>query len=161
MKGLRELLSCVSKKTLIGIRCLTINTRANMVVIVSSVITRIFLTLCNVGQSYFNLFDKDTHDLFMLWIMLICQLYHVLLLLLFDLLLLLLDYSFIFCLSFVWLLFHSIIVLDSVFMVHYSLENIQFWCWIVFQIFWSRCIWYHYHLCKSINILHQTAPSLS
>jgi hypothetical protein len=42
MKGFYELLSWVSKKALVGIRCLTINTQANRVVIVSSVITRIF-----------------------------------------------------------------------------------------------------------------------
>jgi hypothetical protein len=43
---------------------LNINTRSNRVVLFSSVITRIFLTLCNVGRSHFNLFNKDTHDLF-------------------------------------------------------------------------------------------------
>ncbi len=80
-----------------GIRCLTINTWANRVVIVSSVITRIFSTLCNIGQSHFNMFNKDIHDLFRLCIVLVCQSYRVLLLLLFDLLLLLFDYSFGFC----------------------------------------------------------------
>ncbi len=43
---------------------LTINTRSNRVVIFSFVITRIFLTLCNAGRSHFNLFNKDTLDLF-------------------------------------------------------------------------------------------------
>jgi hypothetical protein len=85
MKGFYELLSWVSKKALVGRRCLTINTKAKRVVIVSSIITRIFLTLCIVGQSHFNLFNKDTRDLFILCIMLVCQLYRVLLLLLFNL----------------------------------------------------------------------------
>jgi hypothetical protein len=40
-----NLLSWVGKEALVGIRCLTINTLANRVVIVSSVIARIFLTL--------------------------------------------------------------------------------------------------------------------
>jgi hypothetical protein len=42
MKGFCELLSWVSTKALVGMRCLTINTRADRVAI-SSVITRIFL----------------------------------------------------------------------------------------------------------------------
>jgi hypothetical protein len=60
-----------SKKALASIRCLIINTRANRVAIVCSVITRIFLPYANVGRSPFNLFDKDTCDLFMLWTMLV------------------------------------------------------------------------------------------
>ncbi len=66
-------------------------------------------------------FNKDTHDLFMLCIMLICQLYRVLLLLLFDLLLSLFDLFIRLCSSFVQLLFHSIILSDSTFIVHCSL----------------------------------------
>jgi hypothetical protein len=46
MKGFYELLSWLGNEALVGIKCLTINTRANRVVVVSSVITRIFLTLC-------------------------------------------------------------------------------------------------------------------
>jgi hypothetical protein len=42
MKGFYVLLSWVSTKALVGIRYLTINTRSNRVVIISSVITRIF-----------------------------------------------------------------------------------------------------------------------
>jgi hypothetical protein len=61
MEGFYELLSWVNKKALVAIRCLTINTWANRVVIVSSVITRIFVTLYNVGQSsHFNLYNKDS-----------------------------------------------------------------------------------------------------
>jgi hypothetical protein len=41
---------------------LTINTRSNRVVIISSVITRILLTLCNTGTVTFQPFNKDTHD---------------------------------------------------------------------------------------------------
>jgi hypothetical protein len=71
MKGFYEAPSWVSKKALVGIRCLTINTRANRVVIVSSVITRIFLTLCNIGWSHFI-----STCLIMLCITLVCQLYY-------------------------------------------------------------------------------------
>ncbi len=42
MKGFCELLCWVSTKALSNIRCLTMNTRSNRVVIISSVITRIF-----------------------------------------------------------------------------------------------------------------------
>jgi hypothetical protein len=52
-----ELLSRVSTKALVNIRYLTINTQSNRVAIVSSVITRIFLTLCNAGRSHLNLFQ--------------------------------------------------------------------------------------------------------
>jgi hypothetical protein len=53
-------------------------------------------------------------------------------------------------------------------------EKIQFWSWTVFHVFRSRsstrCTCstlvpaeqeYRQHLCKSINIIHQTAPTLS
>jgi hypothetical protein len=62
------------EEALVGIRCLTINTRANRVVIVCSVITKIFWPYASIGLSHFNLFNKDTCDLFMLRIMLVCQL---------------------------------------------------------------------------------------
>ncbi len=71
-----------------------------------------------------------------------------------SILLLLFNYScccLIFCSSFV----HSILLR---FIVHCSWEK------IVFQVFRSYCTWitcHHHHLCKSINIIHQTAPSLS
>jgi hypothetical protein len=53
---------------------LTSNTRSNRVVIISSVITRIF-KLCSIpGRSHFILFNKDTRDLFMLCIMCLWQL---------------------------------------------------------------------------------------
>jgi hypothetical protein len=50
------------------------NTRSNRVVINSSVIIRILLTLCNTGTVTFQPFNKDTHDLFILCIMSMCQL---------------------------------------------------------------------------------------
>jgi hypothetical protein len=77
IKGFCELLCRVNIKALGNMQYLTINTRSNRVVIISSVITRIFLTLCNSGQSHFNLFKKDTRDLFMLCIVFMCQLYCV------------------------------------------------------------------------------------
>jgi hypothetical protein len=54
MKGFCELLSWVSTMALIGMRCLINNTWANRVAIVSSVITKIFLTLCNAWTVTFK-----------------------------------------------------------------------------------------------------------
>jgi hypothetical protein len=102
-------------------------------------------------STYFN---KDTPKLFMLCIMLICQSYSVLLLL-FDLFcccslihLSLFNFSSTFFSFdyFVWFNFHC------------SLQNIQFWSWIVFLVFQSH---YPSWPSESINIIHQTAPSLS
>jgi hypothetical protein len=115
---------------------LTINTRSNRVVIISSVITRIFFNSVQSLDGYISTcFNKDTHDLFMLCIMLVCQLYCVDLLLFFNLFYCCLTFIQ-FCSSFVRLLFSF----DS-FASHCSLfkEKIQFWSWIVFQVFWSCC----------------------
>ncbi len=162
MKGFCELLCWVSTKALGNIKYLTINTRSNRVVIISSVITRIFLTLCNARRSHFN---KDTRDLFMLCIMLVCQLYRVL----FDYCWFdyfsVVRFSFVFCSTFVFIQFFCSI------RFHCSLftrKNMQFWSWFVFQVFrsCSSSMW-STHNCatssssKSINIIHQTAPSLS
>jgi hypothetical protein len=48
---------------------LTFNTRSDRVVIISSIITRIFLTLCNTGTVTFQPVNKDTCDLFILCIL--------------------------------------------------------------------------------------------
>ncbi len=78
LKGFCGLLFEVSTKALGSMGYLTIITRSNRVVIVSSVTTRIFFEFCAMpGRSHFNLFNKDTHDLFMLCIVLMCQLYRV------------------------------------------------------------------------------------
>jgi hypothetical protein len=114
-------------------------------------------------------FNKDTFDLFMLCMVLICQLHHVFFyyccLIYFTVvrfILLLFDHSFVFYSSFVDFCSFDYFCFDSTFIVHCSLENIQFWSWIVFQVFRSRCTRsYHHHLCKSISIIHQTAQSLS
>jgi hypothetical protein len=55
MKGLCELLRWVSTKGLVTIRYLTINTQSNRVVIISSVITKIFYICSMPGRSHFNL----------------------------------------------------------------------------------------------------------
>ncbi len=65
---------------------LTINTRSDRVVIISPVITRIFFNSVQWLDGHISTyFNKDTCDLFMLCIVLMCQLYRVDLLLLFDL----------------------------------------------------------------------------
>jgi hypothetical protein len=56
-------------ETLSSMGYLTINTQSNRVVIISSVITRIFFNPVGVpGQSHFNHFNQDARDLFMLCI---------------------------------------------------------------------------------------------
>jgi hypothetical protein len=149
---LYEGLSWVGKEALVGIRCLTINTQSNRVVIVSSIITRISLTLCKYWTVTFQPISIKT-----LMIYLFCEqclsanYYCVLLLLLFYLLFI-----------FVRLLFSVFIQLFclykiSLFTVHR--KNIQFWSWIVFQVFRSRnCAT---SSSESINIIHHTAPSWS
>jgi hypothetical protein len=152
MKGFYELFSLLKKqKGPSSLKCLIINTRANRVVIVSSVITKIFSLYANVGRSHFNLFNKDTRDLFMLWIMLVASYCCLLLLLLFDYLFILVRL--LFSVSFNYFVWFYFIVQFSC-----SLVNIQFWSWIVFQVFWSR---WTSSSSKSINIIQQTAPSLS
>jgi hypothetical protein len=55
---------------------LTINTRSNRVEIISSVITRIFLSSVQCLDGHISTyFNKDTCDLFMLCMVLMCQLY--------------------------------------------------------------------------------------
>jgi hypothetical protein len=79
---------------------LTINTRSNRVVIISSVITRIFFNPVQCLDGHISTcFNKDTRDLFMLCIMLMCQ-YYCVDLLLFDLFCSLFDFSFTFCSTF-------------------------------------------------------------
>ncbi len=78
---------------------LTINTRSNRVVIISSVITRILFNSvqCRDGHisTYFN---KDTRDLFMLCIVLMCQLHRVAFIIVVHLFCSLFDFSLTFCL---------------------------------------------------------------
>ncbi len=79
MKGFCELLCWVSKRALGNMRYLTINTRSNRVVIISSVITRIFFNSAILDSNISTYVNKDTHDLFMLCIVIKCQLYIVVL----------------------------------------------------------------------------------
>ncbi len=87
-------------------------------------------------STYFN---KDTSDLFMLCIVLMCQLYCVLFIIVVRFILLLLDFHsslFDFCFYLILLLFHC-----SLFVV--QRKKIQFWSWIVFQVFRSCCTIVH------------------
>jgi hypothetical protein len=119
-----------SKKALVSIRCLTINTRANRVAIVYSVIARIFNPMQVLGSHISTLSNKDTCDLFcvvnnarsqLLWCIIV-------------------QLLFIFCSTFMQCLFDEIILFDLIllFSIHVHLVNIQFWSWIVFQVFRSR-----------------------
>ncbi len=110
------------------------------------------------GRSHFNLFNKDTRDLFMLRIVFMCQLncvvfYHCcsilscsILWLLFVYFVRFLTFPFIFCSTFVliWFFaFHCFVV---------QKKKIQFWSWIVFQVFRS---------CSTIVPTVQEIPSPS
>ncbi len=115
-----------SKKALVSIRCLTINTQANRVAIVCSIITWIFNLIQVLGGHISTLSNKDTCD-FCVWIMLVAN-----------------YYCLIYCSSFVRLscsaLFNEIILFDLIllFSFHVHPVNIQFWSWIVLQVFWSH-----------------------
>jgi hypothetical protein len=75
MKGFCELLCWVSTRALGNKGYLTINTRSNRVVFMCSLITRIFFNSVHcLGGHISTCFNKDTCDLFMLCIMLVCQL---------------------------------------------------------------------------------------
>ncbi len=159
MKGFYEILSWLGKEAVVGIRCLTIYTWANRVVIVSSVITRIFFNPMQVLDSHIStFFNKDTRDLFMLCIMLMCQLHRVLFYNCCSIILLLFDFHsllFIFCLTFV---FYSILLL---FIVHCFLFMRKLFNSDpgLYSRYFDPII--HHHISKSINIIHQTVTSLS
>ncbi len=111
-----------------------------------------------MGQSHFNLLNKDTCDLFILCILCLCQLS------LFVIYLLLLRYQslsiHLFCSCSIFI--YSLFDFCSLFIV--QKKKIQFWSWNVFQVFDPAVPvkqGYHHHLCESINIIHQTAPTLS
>ncbi len=57
------------------------------------------------GRSHFNLFNKDTRDLFMLCIVFMCHLYHVLFIAVVSLFCLLFDFHSFFCSTFVLIRF--------------------------------------------------------
>jgi hypothetical protein len=147
---------------------LTFNTRLNRVVIISS-----------QSQGYFNSVQyQDSHistySIKTLVIYLYCAYYALcqlsyslfiyfclLLIVVVNLFCSLLDFNLFFVFTFVSLF-------------KFKREKIQFWSWIVFQVFRScsstHCMCsttvpaeqeYYHHLCKSINIIHQTAPTLS
>jgi hypothetical protein len=132
---------------------LTINTRSNRVVIISSVITRIFFNSVQCLDGHISTcFNKDTRDLFMLCIMLVCQIHRVV---------------FYYCCSiFIQVLFvFCFIRFFCFFIVHCSREKIFNSDPGLYSRYFDSAVplykKYHHHLCKSINIIHQTAPTLS
>ncbi len=112
-------------------------------------------------STYFN---KDTHDLFMLCIVLMCQLYHIVFIIVVRFLCLLFEFSFIFCSTFVS--FDSFAFYCSLFKKKrfnsdpglYSRYFDPVVCEVPAVPLYKK---YHHHLCKSINIIHQTAPTLT
>ncbi len=125
------------------------------------------------GLSHFNLFNKDTRDLFMLYIMFMCQLYHALFyyccslfIIVVHLFCSLFDFRSLFCSTFVSFdsyAFHS-------FVVHCSKEKDSILILdcipgILIPLY-EKYLLYHCTRIpspssKSINIIHQTAPTLS
>jgi hypothetical protein len=107
-------------------------------------------------------FNKDTHDLFMLCRMRMCQLYRVVFYNCCLIHFIVVQLSFHFHSSFFQLLFSF----DSLlFIVRCSKEKIFNSDPGLYSRYFDPAVplyqKYHHHLCKSINIIHQTAPSLS
>ncbi len=102
-------------------------------------------------------FNKDTRDLFILCIVIVCQFSCIVLLLLFNLFGVVRLFIRLLFIFFVRLLFHSIILFDSTFIVHCSLEK--------YSILILDCIpgisIPTASKSESINIIHQTALFLS
>jgi hypothetical protein len=143
-------------------RYLTIITRSKRVAIISSIIIRIFFNSVQCLDGHISTcFNKDTCDLFMLCIMLICQLYRVDLLLLFNFFVVV-RLLFEFCSSFVQLLFSfdSFTFLCSLFVEKRFNSDLG-----LYSRYFDPAVPlyknHHHHLRKSINIIHQTAPTLS
>ncbi len=112
-------------------------------------------------STYFN---KDTRDLFMLCIMLVCQLNRVVFIIVVRFILLLFDFH----LSYLRLLFdfcfHSILLLYTVHCLLFKKKIFNSDPGLHSRYFDPAVPLYkkyHHHRCKSINIIHQTAPSLS
>ncbi len=111
-------------------------------------------------------FNKDTLDLFMLCIVLMCQLYRVVFYYCCSILLVLFIY-FVRCSTFPFIVCSTFVSFDSfafnLFIVHclkrkYSVLILDCIPGILILLYKN---YHHHHLCKSINIIHQTAPTLA
>jgi hypothetical protein len=120
------------------------------------------------GCSHFNLFNRDTRDLFILCIVLMCRLYRVVFYYCCSISLLLFVY-FVRCSTFPFICCSTFVSFDS-FAFHCSLlrcskrkdsililDCIPDISILLYPLYKN----YHHHLCKSINIIHQTALTLS
>jgi hypothetical protein len=142
---------------------LTINTWSNRVVIISSVITRIFLTLCNAWTVTFQTISIKTlviylcvHSThvpvisyrFIIVVFLFCSVF---------------DFLFTFCLTLFPLnsfAFSSFIALFKEKRFNYD-PGLYSRYFDPVQVPVVREVPVHHHLCSSINIIHQAAPTLS
>ncbi len=144
----------------------TVNTRSNRVVIISSVITRIFFNSVQCLDGHITTcFNKDTHDLFMLCIMLMCQLHHVVFYIVVRFIIVV-WFSFEFCSSFVQLLFSfdsfAFFSICSLFIVQkrkYSILMLDCIPGILIPLYVKNVFIIIY--ASQINIIHQTTPTLS
>ncbi len=162
-QGLCGLLVQVSTETLSGLDCLTFHTRSNRVAIISSVITRIFLTLCNTGTVTFQPVSIKT---IMIYIYCACVLVPVIyslslfviyllvpihLLFVVNLFCSLFDYLFYCCLFY----FSSILVLFVVQKEKRTILILNLCSGILIPLN------VHHHQYESIIIIQQTPPTLS
>jgi hypothetical protein len=146
---------------------LTINTRSNGVVIISSVITRIFQLCAMLGRSHLNFFNKDTYAFLILCKIFMCQLivhYLLLLFIIYRCCSFILFIVRLFRLSLFNFCSHSILLLSFThcFVVQKKRFNSDPG---LYSRYFDPAVpvvqEYPHHLCKSINIIHQTAPTLS
>jgi hypothetical protein len=109
------------------------------------------------GRSHLNLFNKDTRDFFILCIIFMCQL------IVHYLLLLVVIYH---CHSFILFVVRPSFVLCLTFVSLFIVQKKRFVsdpesCSRYFDPAVPVVQEYHHHRYKSINIIHQTAPTLS
>jgi hypothetical protein len=132
---------------------LTINTRSNRVVIISSVITRIFFNSVQCMDGHISTyFNKGSRDLFMLYTMLACQLYRVVFYYCCSIYFIVVQFSFeflfVFCSTFVFIQFFAFLL----FIVHCSKEKIFNSDPGLYSRYFDpvvREVPVHHHLCKS------------
>ncbi len=163
MKGFWELLCWVSTKALGNKRYLTNNTRSNRVVIISSVITRIVFNSVQFWMVTFKPFSKKTLMIYLCCTQCSCASYIV------QYFITVVRFLFVLCSTFVSFNSCSILLLQySLFKEKDSILILDCIPGILIQLYkkypfkqYVKYLLYHHHLCKSINIIHQTTPPLS
>jgi uncharacterized membrane protein len=152
----------VSTETLSSLDYLTFNTRSNRVAIISSVITKIFLTLCNTETVTFQPVSIKT---LMIYIYIYCA--YVLVPVICYSLFIYLCSLFIICCSFIFV--HCSTIYFIIVYFHFS-SILCFICWLKEKrtiLILNLCsgisipLPANHHQYESINIIQQTPPTLS